>query len=247
MNASEETPKRSRKGSKVEGLPTESETPAREARTDESGAASHSGNGAATPTVSWNDVVKASAEVEASRIEREVLEDVIDVKLTESDVADIARANAADDHEKTARQRTVDDLKGDLKDEKSAIEAIDARMRDRNNAVRRGSQSRKAKWIVESIFATNTARYLDPDTERVVHERPLRGDERQVKLPLISDDAAARAAQLSLGDAADATDITDAEGLLGAANGSPSSSTPEDGVSDENENDDSNDDEDGEL
>lgn len=168
------------------------------------------------PPMDWTQAVE---EAEASRVERVTLEDVIDVKLTETDLADIARANAADDHEKTARQRKVDDLKSDLKDEKTSIDALVARMHDRNNAVLKGVQARKAAWIVETIFATNTVRYLDPTTERVVLERPISADERQVKLPLVDDAPVSAGAQMSLGDVddQDADGITDPDALLEAA------------------------------
>lgn len=171
----------------------------------------------AEPVVTWNDVVNASAEVEANRVEREIVEEVLDVKLSESDLADIARANAADDQEKTERQRQVDDLKTKLKDQKTAIDALTARMHDRNNSVLKGRQARKAKWILESVFSTNTVRYLDPVTEEVVLERPMERDERQISLPLVSDEAAAKGAQLALGDVATDDVVTDPEALLRAA------------------------------
>lgn len=171
------------------------------------------------PGVTWNDIVKATADKDASREEREIVEDVLEVKLSERDYANIARANAADDEEKTTRQRTVDDLKSDLKDEKSAIDAIDARMRDRNNTVRKGSESRRAHWIVLTLFAQNAVRYLDPDTGEVVHERALRSDERQVSLPLVSDEAISKAAQVSLGETTETEEgaaVTDPESILDA-------------------------------
>jgi hypothetical protein len=157
----------------------------------------------------------ATPEPDANRVEVETVEDVIDVKLTDADLADIARANAADDQEKTQRQKTVDDLKTELKEEKEAIEALVARMHDRNNAVLKGHQARKAHWTLETCFATNTARYIDPRNGRVVHERALRVDERQISLPIDakpkSDDG-----QLSLGDV-EPTDMTNPAALLLAA------------------------------
>lgn len=172
-----------------------------------------------TPSVTWNDVVKASAEVDAARVEREIVEDVLDVKLDESALADIARANAADDQEKTERQLKVDGLKTKLKDEKTAIDALTARMHDRNNAVLKGSQSRKAKWILETCFATNTATYRDPVTNRVVLDRALFPHERQVALPLVSTESTEKSKQLALGETGpdDDSAMTDPEALLKAA------------------------------
>lgn len=134
---------------------------------------------------------EAAADAEANRVNRETVTDVIDVMLTDADLAEIARANANDDLERQTHLENVEALKEDLKEEKTAISAIEARIRDRNNSVRKGTVSKNGEWILEEVFATNTVRYLDPRTERVVLERPMSFAERQTELPLADASAAA--------------------------------------------------------
>lgn len=162
----------------------------------------------------WADVAAASAEAEASV--REKLTDVIEVKLTDADLANIARENAADDEAKAALQAQLDDLKSEMKDKKTSISAIEQRVRDRNTAVRKGTQARKGEWLVESLFETNTVRYLDPRTEQVVHERPMSVSERQIELPLGTPPAPRRLDEEAPDDTAP-TDVTDPNALLAAA------------------------------
>lgn len=161
---------------------------------------------------SWTDVAKESAQQPT----RELVTDVIDIVLNDSDLADIARANAADDQEKETHQREVDHLKESLKEEKVAIAAIEQRVRDRNNSVRKGSVARKGEWLVVSIFAQNLVQYLDPKSERVVFERPMQSDERQVELALGDALSALKVDDAPAMDD-DGTALTDPEALLRAA------------------------------
>ena len=181
---------------------------------------------------SWPDVALASAQQPT----RETVTDVIDVKLNDSDLADIARANAADDEEKDTHQRKVDALKEELKDEKVAIAAIEQRVRDRNNSVRKGSVARKGEWIVLSIFAQNLVQYLDPKSERVVFERPMASDERQVELALGDALASIKVDPTPAADD-DGTDVNDPDALLRAAQAGEDSET--DGINLDDEDDDS--------
>lgn len=162
----------------------------------------------------WTDAIEASAKQPT----RETVEDVIEVKLTDSDLADIARENAADDHEKSLIKAEVDALKEELKDKKVAIEAIEQRIKDRNNSVRKGSVARKGEWIVLSLFEQNTVQYLDPKSERVVFERPMDSAERQVELALDAAIASVRKPDADEGAAAESgADVTDPDALLRAA------------------------------
>ncbi len=175
-------------------------------------------------------------------------EEVIDIKLTPEDGLDLLRANGADEEAKAAVDRAIDTMKADLKEKKAESESIAARMKSRNLSGARGVQSRKANWKGGTCFSLNTARYLDPITGRVVLERALRQDERQVELPLpqpkSSDDR-----QLGLGDV-DPTDMNDPETLLAAAQAgeaSPSNATLEnEEAEDEADDQDGNEEEDGE-
>lgn len=159
------------------------------------------------------EAAAAAAEHEANRIEWDVLEETIDVKLSEGDLAGIARANAADDQEKTERQRKVDDIKERLKEEKAAIDTLVARMHDRHRSVIKGEAPRRARWKVGTCFATNTVVYHDPDTDAHVYTRAIEAHERQVALPLPQTRTNG---QLALGDA-DPTDMNDPDSLLAAA------------------------------
>ena len=173
---------------------------------------------------SWAEVAAVSAEIEASKWTWETSEEVLEVTLTDGDMADLLRANGADEDAKAACDREIDGLKAELKEKKSESEAIAARMKDRNRAGWKGTTQKKAHWKVGQCFALNVVRYVDPITGVVVKERALTGAERQ--LDLLADGALAACkptadAQLNLGDVEpsdlDATDLTDPAALLDAA------------------------------
>ncbi len=145
----------------------------------------------------------AAAAQAADEWEWDTSEEVIDIKLTPEDGLDLLRANGADEESKAAVDRDIDSMKSDLKDKKAESEAISARMKERNRTGLKGVQSKKATWKVGTCFALNTVRYVDPVTDRVVFERAIRADERQVELPLPGE--------------ADPTEATDPEALLRAA------------------------------
>jgi hypothetical protein len=163
---------------------------------------------------SWSDVIAASSEAQPD-VERETVEDAIDVTLTEQDLVRIARENAADDEDRLALVTELDDLKAVVKAKKSLIDAIDQRVRERNAAVRSGSQRRKGEWIMETHYRLGKVSYLDPVTMAVVSERALTMEERQTELPL--DVKAAPDADPDDIDDSDAEAVTDPAALLAAA------------------------------
>jgi hypothetical protein len=169
--------------------------------------------------VTWNDVVAASAERAANEWEWEDSEEVIPVTLTSADKARLIDENGVDQKEKDAVDKKIDEHKERIKALKAEADVILARTEDRNRAASRGIEDRRATWKVGTCFAINTVRYVDRETGLVVRERPIEAHERQIALPLVSDDAAAKAAQLSLGDVepGDDTAMTDPEALLDAA------------------------------
>lgn len=166
----------------------------------------------AAPTPSWSADVREAEANAAPEWEWETSEEVIDIKLTPEDGLDLLRANGADEEAKASVDRAIDSMKSDLKDKKAESDAISARMKERNRTGLKGAQSKKAHWKVGTCFATNTVRYVDPITDRVVFERAVRADERQVALPLPTEERG----QLALGDV-DPSDMTDPEALLRAA------------------------------
>lgn len=217
---SETTPKKSRRGAKSAAEPIEpveattaEGAPVEEASTD---AASPDAAPAEAPTgMTWAEAAADASATEAAckadEWEWDESEEVIDITLSDADMADLLRANGADEDAKAAVDREIDTMKSNLKEKKAESEAIAARMKDRNRSGSRGVQSKKATWKVGTCFALNMARYVDPLTGRIVLERALRSDERQVALPLPEPGA-----QLERGDADD-TDLTDPDALLAAA------------------------------
>lgn len=188
----------------------------------------HEASNDKAPPATWGDVAEASDRQPT----REEVEDVIEVRLTEADLADIARQNATDDEERASIQRAIDDLKGDLKDKKAELASVEARIRERHSNVRRGVQSKKGKWILEELFAANTVRYLDPKTEAVVLERAMTTGERQTELALdvvatAIANGAAKAADVEAASNDDAS-VTDPAALLEAAQRGDTSDEEED-------------------
>jgi hypothetical protein len=168
-------------------------------------------------TVLWKEVAAASADRDAHEWVWDEVEDVLDVKLAPSEAADMLRANGADEIEKESIERDIDALKAELKEKKSEVEAIAARMKDRNRTGAKGVQSRKARWKVGTCFALNTVRYVDPDTGLVVHERPLTRDERQLELA-VDDVLANEKPTVDVApESADESAVTDPDALLAAA------------------------------
>lgn len=239
-NASnEETPKRTRRAAKTAASEAETEAPPPETSepTLEEAIAvlrDPSGDGSTKVSHGFGDDIRpvgarreewaaAAAEADAHATEQatsewewETSEEVLNIPLTPEDGLDLIRANGADEEAKASVDREVEDLKTELKEKKAESESISARMKERNRSGLKGVIAKKAHWKVGTCFALNTVRYVDPITERVVFERAIRADERQVALPLVSDDAADKAAQLSLGEA-DPSDLTDHDALLRAA------------------------------
>lgn len=213
-NASnEETPKRTRRAAKTaaseaatEAPPPETSEPALEEVSSEPAAAA----------VTWNDVVKASAERDASEWEWEEAEEVIPVKLGSADKARLLDENAIDQKAKDEVDAKIDALKDQIKTLKAEADVILSRTEERNRACGAGVEQRRDTWKIGTCFAVNTVRYVDRETGQVMHERAIEDHERQVALPLVSPEATAKAAQLSLGDA-DPSDLTDPDALLRAA------------------------------
>jgi hypothetical protein len=135
-----------------------------------------------TATTTWQDVAAASAEAQRAEPEPEYVTDVLQVKITDSRLATIARENADDDLEKQQLESELETLKEEVKAKKGEIDAIEKRMSERHEAVRTGVQSLKGRWRVVEIFETNTLRYVDPETGLIVHERPMTASERQQDL-----------------------------------------------------------------
>ncbi len=160
----------------------------------------------------------AAADAEASKEpdwDWSELEDVIDITLTDRDMADLLRANGADEEAKSEVDRTIDALKAELKEKKAESEAIAARMKDRNRSGAKGVQSRKAIWKIGTCFSLNTVQYLDPQTGEKVFERPLSASERQLELGIERAMAAVAPAPQAIVE--DDESLTDPEALLRAA------------------------------
>ena len=173
----------------------------------------------AAPTTTWNDVVAASSEAEANRVTREQVFDRILVDLTPEERAELGAEHVAADAELA---ELTDEKKEAMADFKARIAKVESKKREIAEAITKKKTWREpgaAGWICEEVFATNTRRYLDPKTNRVMCEEAIGANERQLALPVVSADAEAKAAQLSLGDVetTDATDTTDPEALLAAA------------------------------
>jgi len=193
-------------------------------------------------TVLWKDVAAASADRDAHEWTWEEVEDVIEVKITNAEAAAMLAANGADEGEKEAAERAIDALKAELKEKKSEVEAIAARMKDRNRTGAKGVQSRKAKWRVGTCFALNTIRYIDPESGLVVHERPLTQAERQLELAVDKAIDSAKVDPEPAPESGDEVSVTNPAALLSGAK-KEDEPTPSD-VSLDNEDDDDNADED---
>ena len=173
-------------------------------------------------TTSWVDTSSSTVAItvfdaEANRWEEETVEDVIDVKLTDPEKVAMLVANGADENAKTEAERRIDSLKADLKAAKTEHDAIAARIRDRNLAGLRGTESRRGTWRLLTCFSLGVCRYVDPETGRVMHERALTPGERQQTLKL-ADVVPIGEARKSDGVAAgDEEAISDPEALLEAA------------------------------
>ena len=170
----------------------------------------------AAAAVTWNDVVAASTEAEANRVTREQCFDRILVDLTPEERAELGAEHVAADAELA---ELTDEKKEAMADFKARIAKVESRKREIAEAItkkKKWQEPGAGGWICEEIFATNTRRYLDPKTERVMCEEAMGAHERQLALPVVSQEAAEKVAQLSLGDV-EPTDMTDPEALLRAA------------------------------
>jgi len=166
--------------------------------------------------VTWNDVVEASKEAESNRVTREQTFDKILVDLTPEERAELGAEHVAADAELAD---LTEEKKEAVADFKARIAKVESRKREIAEAITRKKKWQAPGsdgWLCEETFATNTRRYLDPKTGRVMCTEAMTGADRQLALPKVSDAAAEKAAQLSLGEV-DPTATTDPEALLKAA------------------------------
>jgi hypothetical protein len=172
--------------------------------------------------VTWNDVVNATIEAEANRVERTQSFDKIRVELTAEERAELGAKHVATDRELVA---LTDDRKEAMAAFKARIAKVESRKREIAEAIDAKTEWRTPGsdgWICEETFATNTRRYLDPKTGRVLCTEAMDASDRQLALPVVSEEAKPTAdAQLNLGDVEpsdlESTDMTDPAALLDAA------------------------------
>jgi hypothetical protein len=201
--------------------------------------------GADAKPTTWNDVVAASVEAEANRTNVERVFDRILVDLTDTELAELGDKHVDAD----AKLATV------LSEKKEAMADFKAQIAEAESDKRKIAETIKKKkalrdsptegWICEETFATNTRVYRDPKTGAVVCTEAMGANERQLALPKVSDEASAKAAQLSLGDVepTDATTCDDPEALLAAAQ--QGEAAEDEGRDDDDQGDGDGDDEDG--
>lgn len=166
-------------------------------------------------SIGWNDVVAASAEAEANRIERSRTFDRILVDLTDVERGDYGALHVAAD---TELEALMVEKKEAMADFKARIAKVESKKREIAEAITRKKAWREAPtegWICEEIFALNVRKYVDPATGRVLCEEAMKPEDRQLALPTISDDAEAKAKDVEPGPTS--TDLTDPEALLRAA------------------------------
>ena len=208
------TPKKPRKGSKA-AIDAEMAqlTPS------ESSAPSAADEPAPVKAITWNDVVAASAERDASEWQWDEAEEIIPVKLTDADKARLLDENAVDQKEKDEVDTKIESHKDKIKSLKAEADVIIARTEGRNRSCGEGIEQRRAIYKIGTCFALNSVRYVDRETGVVLYERAIQAHERQISLPLVSSESADKAAQMSLGDVEpiDDTAMTDPEALLRTA------------------------------
>lgn len=167
------------------------------------------------PTVTWNDVVQASVEADANRIERTQTFDRILVDLTLEERADLGlEIVAADD----ALTLLTAEKKEAMAEFKAKIAKAESKKREIADAITKRKTWREAPkegWTCEEVFATNSRTYLDP-SGRVMCVEAMTMEDRQLALPVIGEDVDAKAREVDPAPPA-SSDLTDPEALLAAA------------------------------
>jgi hypothetical protein len=170
------------------------------------------------PSIGWNDVVAASAEAEANRVERTQTFDKILVDLTDAERAELGAQHVAADAE---LDELTEEKKEAMADFKARIAKVESKKREIADAITKKKAWREAPkegWICLEIFSQNERRYLDPKTEAVLCVEAMTSEDRQLALPVVSDDAEKAAAKKDVDPAPPASsDLTDPEALLAAA------------------------------
>jgi len=169
----------------------------------------------ASPATTWNDVVNASNEADANRVTREQVFDTILADLTAEERADLGAEHVAADAELA---ELTDEKKEAMADFKARIAKVESKKREIAEAITKKKKRvapSKEGWICEKIFATNTRRYLEPKTGRVMCTEAMSAKDRQLALPTISEESDR---QLSLDETSEnSSDVTDPEAVLRAA------------------------------
>lgn len=128
-----------------------------------------------TDTVGWGDVVAASEANERASKEPDAVYEYIDVPIDDAALAKIAMANAED-------AATIETLEDDIKEIRARIKPITLRIAGRNEGILSGTHNVRARRV--DLFETNTIQYLDPESGKVLDERAMGAEDRQLELPL---------------------------------------------------------------
>jgi hypothetical protein len=135
-------------------------------------------------TSTWADVIVESAAANTPPVERETVTDTIELPLVDADYARIAKSNASDDDTAMSLEADIAALKEETKEKKAELAVVLKRIRERHSSIRSGKMLVSGTWFVDEHFETNTVRYVDRETGKIMHERAMRTDERQMSLGL---------------------------------------------------------------
>lgn len=134
------------------------------------------------PPVDWQEVAAASAEAQKPDEEIDHVEAMLTVDLTEADIVKMAEDNAGRLRERDDLETRLDKEKEVVKGTKSEIDSLGRKIDECSKSMGRRSTDVLKKWKVITIFATNTERWIDPDSGRVVKENAIPAARRQQDL-----------------------------------------------------------------
>ena len=126
--------------------------------------------------VGWNEVMRASAE----QVKSEEFDELLPCKLTEKEMAEIARKTG----KIRLERRAVDHQLKMAKDRfKSQLDVLDASLEELGEKAELGVESRMVGCREDHLYRLGQLRVTRLDTGEVIRERALLSHERQATLP----------------------------------------------------------------
>lgn len=174
--------------------------------------------GAAMPSgsVSWSEVAAASAEAQTADEEVDYVEEKLLVELSQAEVTAREIANGDRLAERTRLETELETKKAEAKAIKTEIDEVQAEIDEgiKETSSRRALVTKR--WRVVSDFRTNTERWYDPSDGRLVNERAIPANRKQMPLPFassagsdVSADDAPASEDISFDDSEDEDDHVD--------------------------------------